>query len=80
MTDTQFELLLSEISELKNLIQQQRPDFLSVQDFARQAGLSQSAIRKMIADKRLRAIKTGSKQQSKVLIPFSELKRMERRK
>jgi hypothetical protein len=80
MTDTQFELLLSEIAELKALISGTRPEFLSIQDFSNQSGISVSGLRKMIADGRLKSVKTGKKQQSKVLIPFSELSKIGRRK
>jgi len=75
-----LELILSEIAELKSLIQATRPELLSIQDFSKQSGISVSGLRKMIADKRLKATKTGKAAQAKVLIPSGELKNIGRRK
>jgi excisionase family DNA binding protein len=83
MTDNTSILLqqiINDLAEMKSMIQATRPDFLSIQDFAKQSGISVSGIRKMIADGRIKATKTGKTAQSKVLIPSDQLKRLERRK
>jgi excisionase family DNA binding protein len=75
-----LKLILAKLENIEQQLNQSRPDFLSIQDFAKQSGISVSGIRKMIADGRIKATKTGKTAQAKVLIPSGELKNIGRRK